>query len=125
MHGSGAKILIVEDEFLIRLTLAEALRDEGFQVSEAGSGEEALPLLAEESPIDLLVTDMQLGGALDGTGLAQAARRRRPALPVVFMTGRADGARQARSPNDAFVAKPYVPSDISAAARRLIGRRDG
>jgi CheY-like chemotaxis protein len=117
---SGKTVLIVEDDFLIRMTLAEALADEGFSVAEAASGDEALAMLQDDGSIDLLMTDIQLPGQLDGFALVRAARIRRPDLPVVFMTGRPD-ARTAHptNPRDLFIAKPYLPSEICAAARRL------
>ncbi|MBV9783295.1 MAG: response regulator [Acidisphaera sp.] len=120
---SGSRILIVEDEFLIRLTLAEALTDEGFEVSEAASGDEALALLEEEDGIELLLTDIQLPGTLDGIGLARAARKRAPDLPVIYVTGRPDALEAAGgSGRDVFISKPYLPSEVCAAARRLTGR---
>lgn len=117
------KILIVEDEFLIRLTLAEALAEEGFEVVEAGSADEALPLLPGDPPVALLLTDVQLPGRLDGLALARAARERMPELPVIYMTGRPDNlSGTARSPRDVFISKPYLPSQVCATARRLTGQ---
>jgi DNA-binding response OmpR family regulator len=119
----GPKILIVEDEFLIRLTLAEALADEGFDVLEAGTGDDALGLLQEHPGIELLLTDIQLPGKLDGIGLAQEARRQASMLPVIYMTGRPDSMIETgRSGREAFIAKPYLPSEVCATARRLTGR---
>jgi CheY-like chemotaxis protein len=116
---SGKTVLIVEDDFLIRMTLAEALADEGFLVAEAGSGDEALAMLQDDDSIDLLMTDIQLPGHLDGFALVRAARIRRPDLPVVFMTGRPEPQTSRANPRDVFIAKPYLPSEICAAARRL------
>ena len=114
--------MIVEDEFLIRLTLAEALADEGFQVIEAASGDEALAALLANPGIALLLTDIQLPGKLDGVALARSARQHLPQIPVIFMTGRPDSlSRNATSPGDVFIAKPYLPSEVCAAARRLLG----
>ena len=110
-------VLIVEDEFLIRLTLAEALADEGFAVLEAEDGETALALLGGDPSVGLLLTDMQLSGRMDGRALAVAARKARPDLPVIYTSGRPD--TEARGPRDAFLAKPYLPSDIIAAVRRM------
>src|SRR5947209_2283421 len=112
----GPKILIVEDEFLIRLTLAEALADEGFRVVEAESGDEALALLDAEE-ITLLLTDIQLPGSMDGLALAREARRRWPDIPVIYMTGRPDTMRadQPASAHDVYIAKPYLPSEVCAA----------
>jgi CheY-like chemotaxis protein len=115
----GKTVLIVEDDFLIRMTLAEALADDGFVVAEAASGDEALAMLQDDDSIELLMTDIQLPGKLDGFALVRAARTRRPDLPVVFMTGRPDANASQGNPRDLFIAKPYLPSEICAAARRL------
>ena len=114
-----AKIIVVEDEFLIRLTLVEALNDEGFQVLEAETADAALPMLLDDRGIRLLVTDIQLPGALDGRALADAVRRQIPGLPVIFTTGRLDQHGPSPSPLDVFIAKPYSLDEICTAARRL------
>ena len=112
------KILIVEDEFLIRLTLAEALSDEGFVIVEAEDGESGLELLRADPSIVLLLTDLQLPGQLDGRGLADAARVFRPDLPVIFTSGRPDARTSGH--HELFIPKPYLPSDIISAARRMV-----
>jgi CheY-like chemotaxis protein len=116
-----AKVMIVEDEFLIRLTLAEALADDGFEVLEAADANEALALLGETPDISLLLTDIQLPGGRDGVALARAVRERSPDIPVLYMTGRPDSiSRGATAPGDGFIAKPYLPSEVCVTARRLI-----
>ena len=115
-----SRVLVVEDEFLIRLTLVEALSDEGFEVLEADTGDAALSILQSGGPISLLLTDIQLPGSLNGNTLVTKARETLPDLPVIFMTGRldsADGAR--RSERDVFISKPYTLVDICQAAKRL------
>ena len=114
------RILVVEDEFLIRLTLSEALSDEGFSVLEAETADKALPILQDGIALDLLVTDIQLPGSLDGYGLVDAMRGNRPDLPVIFMTGRPDQGGRAASPIEVFIAKPYTLDEICNAAKRLI-----
>ena len=115
------RVLLVEDEFLIRLTLVDALAEEGFEVVEAESGDEALAIMGGPTAFSLLVTDVQLPGTLNGIALADAARLREPNLPVLFMTGRPDlVGRAAATPHEAVVSKPYAPSDICEAARRLL-----
>lgn len=117
-----ARILVVEDEFLIRLTLVEALGDEGFDVVEAETGDAALPMLQQDPSISVLLTDIQLPGILNGTKLAQLARESRPGLPVLFMTGRPDPAAEAAASSiDRYIAKPYTLSDICNAVRALAG----
>lgn len=112
------RILVVEDEFLIRMTLSEALGDEGFDVVEAETADAALPMLTSDPAIQLLLTDIQLPGILNGRTLAQKAREHAPNLPVIFMTGQPDPNDNA-SPLDVFISKPYTLNDICDAARRL------
>ena len=112
------RVLVVEDEFLIRMTLAEALSDEGFDVVEAESGDDALSILQTDPAIKLLLTDIQLPGVLNGRTLAKQARENMPSLPVIFMTGQPDPGDQT-SERDIYIAKPYTLFDICEAARRL------
>jgi CheY-like chemotaxis protein len=117
------RILIVEDEFLIRMTLAEALAEHGFDVAEAASGEEALATLRGDPLISLLLTDIQLPGALNGLDLARSAREGRPDLPVIYVTGRPDAMPSpVQAARDVFVPKPYLPSEVATIARRLTGK---
>jgi CheY-like chemotaxis protein len=116
----GPRILIVEDEFLIRLTLAEALTDAGFEVTEAGDGEEAAALLRAQPPFDVMLTDLQLPGRLHGGDVARLARTDTPGLPVIFVSGRPMPPGRARSAADVLIAKPYLPSEVCAAALRLV-----
>jgi CheY-like chemotaxis protein len=120
---NSSRVLIVEDEFLIRLTLAEVLSDEGYTVIEAETADEAVKLLQAGPPIDVLLTDIQLPGQLDGKALVRHVRETQPDLPVIFMTGRPD-TMDGRSPDskEIYVAKPYLPSEICAAVRRMLGR---
>lgn len=118
MQPSPPRVLVVEDEFLIRLTLAEALSDDGFDVLEAESGDAAMALLRGNPDISLLLTDVQLPGGLDGRSLVRMARETAPGLPAILMSGRPDPAAP-NSPLDVFIAKPYLLSDVCAAAHRL------
>ena len=115
------RLLVVEDEFLIRLTLVEALTDEGFEVLEADSGDTALPILQGDPAIRLLITDIQLPGRLDGRKLAETVRSDRPDLPVLFMTGRPDPRAEAMDSSlDEYLAKPYTLSDMVTVVRRMV-----
>ena len=125
-QGQGSvpprRILIVEDEFLIRLTLAEVLADEGYTVMEAETADEAVKLIEQSPDIDVLLTDIQLPGQLDGRGLVQHVRQTKPDLPVIFMTGRPDTiGPQGPGARELYVAKPYLPSEICAAVRKMLG----
>jgi len=119
MDGTQPRVLVVEDEFLIRLTLVEALSDEGFEVIEAETGDAALLMLQSNPAICLLLTDIQLPGALNGRMLALKAREEIPDLPVIFMTGRPDMGGDHASARDVFISKPYTLLDICEIAKRM------
>ena len=117
---AGERILIVEDEFLIRATLVEVLEDEGYEVIAAESGEEALEIVRSDGGIVLMMTDMHLAGAMDGVTLASAVRGLRGGFPVVFMTGRPDRVPELDPSIEAMVSKPYTSSEIIGAITRLL-----
>ena len=122
--AAPVKILVVEDEFLIRLTLGEALSDEGYLVTEAESGDDGKLALENDPGIDLLLTDIQLPGSLDGFALARWVRQTRPRMPILFMTGRPDPAAEAAaSPIESYIAKPYTLNDICKTVRALLAAR--
>ena len=112
------RLLLVEDDPLLRMTLAEVLGEAGFAVLEAEDAESALGLLAAHGDLALLLTDINLPGA-DGFALARAARRLRPGLPVVYASGRLTETDPRRALPDApFLAKPF---SLSAALDALHG----
>jgi PAS domain S-box-containing protein len=95
-HGtpgtSSTRVLLADDEDLVREVLAEHLEDAGYSVLAAPNGTEALALLAAGEAVDILVTDLAMPG-LDGLAVIRAAQERRPGLPAVLLTGYAgDGA---------------------------------
>jgi CheY-like chemotaxis protein len=110
-----AHVLLVEDEFLLNLTLADALAEHGFEVHAVANARDALQHLTGSSPCDILVTDINLVNSIDGTTLAQIARQLRPNLPVVYASGTVRRLEQiAAVPGAAFVAKPYNPEKLCA-----------
>jgi CheY-like chemotaxis protein len=80
-------ILVVEDENDIRTVIAEVLDEAGFTVLEARSADAAVPLLDREG-VQLIITDIDMPGRLDGVELAIEARRAHPEIPVLFITGK-------------------------------------
>lgn len=120
-HMNRYKILLVEDEELIRKLLSEAIEDEGFEVVSACDGDEAMLCLNDGGCFDLLLTDIQMPGILDGLDIARAARARTPGLPIIFTTGQPDRmSRWHTGSAEAFFPKPYRPSEIFEAIRHLI-----
>lgn len=116
------RLLLVEDDPLLRMTLAEVLAEAGFAVLEAEDAESALGLLAVHEDLALLLTDINLPGA-DGFALARAARRLRPGLPVVYASGRLSEPDPRRALPDApFLAKPFSVSAALDTLRGAMGR---
>ncbi len=112
-------LLVVEDEFLIRFMLCDALRDIGYQVLEAASGDEGLDILMSGQEIDLVITDVHMPGGLDGMELTRRAKRLAPDRPVIVCS--AHLVSSDAPPADAFIAKPYAVAALSVAIERLIG----
>jgi CheY-like chemotaxis protein len=118
--------LVVEDEWLLRLELAEELTSAGWQVREAGTGEEALRLLqqiqASGERIDFLVTDIRLGGPVDGWDVAEACRNIWPELPVIYVSANPIVEKR-RVGDSVFLSKPVEVDHLLSACRRLTGDR--
>jgi CheY-like chemotaxis protein len=116
----GAKVLVVEDEALIGEMIGEALSDSGFEVCVAADASEALEHLAEGFTPDVLFTDINLPGDMDGSLLAFAARKLCPDLPVVYASAAWDALNNIRTvPGSLFVSKPYSPRTICSLMTRL------
>ncbi|MGA7429782.1 MAG: response regulator [Xanthobacteraceae bacterium] len=105
-------VLFVEDEFLISEWVAQSLSEQGFCVQAVSTAAEALQALRRD-PVDVLFTDINLPGDMDGTALARRAREMQPHLPVVYASARSDSLKPAdRVPGSAFVPKPYEPTAV-------------
>ena len=113
----GQRVLLVEDEPLVRAVMSETLCEEGFDVTEACDADEALEILASAPAFDLLLTDVHMPGCTDGLGVAAWARAQAPGLPIVVVTGRPEMGRSVRNlePHCAFVLKPYTLATILGA----------
>lgn len=116
----GAKtILLVEDEFIIRFTLADFLRDIGYHVLEAGDGLEGLDILNSGQSIDLMVTDVHMPGGFDGIELAEHSKMLVPGRPVVVCS--AHMSISECYPADEFHSKRYILRALAALIEKLIG----
>ncbi|MBV9260413.1 MAG: response regulator [Pseudolabrys sp.] len=114
------KVLLVEDEVLISGLVAEALSDEGFEVFAVETADAALTYLQTGGDADVLFTDINLPGEIDGAALAVEARKLRPELPIVYTSGRFIAAEVAPLvPRSVFVAKPYDPLEVCTLISRL------
>ncbi|HEV7274901.1 MAG TPA: PAS domain S-box protein [Devosiaceae bacterium] len=114
-------VLLIEDDAIIRMSTAEMVRDLGYTVVEAGSAEDARLVIAS-SPVDVVVTDVNLPG-VTGTELARELSQQRPDLPVVFATGADQGPEDLDNDQTFFLRKPYdqqaLADVLRLAARKL------
>jgi CheY-like chemotaxis protein len=111
-------VLVVEDEDLVRDSIVLDLKDAGFDVIAAGTGDEASFLLPKMERIDLLLTDIRMPGRINGWVLADMARCRRPNLPVIYTSGFAS-QEAAKVEGSFFLSKPYRTAQILAAFGKL------
>jgi DNA-binding response OmpR family regulator len=120
------RVLLVEDEHLIRGILQETLQDGGYQVICARSTDEALPLLdGVAAEIGGLITDVNLGGPQSGWDVARRARELNPRLPVIYMSGDSGFEWSSRGvPNSVMVTKPFAPAQLVVALAGLGTRSD-
>ncbi len=116
-------ILIVEDEVLIRFAIADYLRECGFKILEAGSSAEAIQLLESGAAVDLVFSDVQMPGEMDGFGLSKWIRANRPKLQVILTSGDSSKSAKARElcEKEPFFAKPYDVAKVVAHIRNTLG----
>jgi CheY-like chemotaxis protein len=114
-------LLVVEDELFVRMSIAEYLRDEGYDVVEAVNGDEALAILGGGAHIDLVFSDVRMPGKVNGCELARQVRTRWPNIPVILTSGYSEELLTARSiSDDIVVPKPYRPQAILTTIRAVL-----
>jgi CheY-like chemotaxis protein len=113
-------VLVVEDEFLLRMHAVETIEAAGFEVVEATNGDEAIAILESRFDISVVFTDIQIPGSMDGLKLAQAVRGRWPPIKIVATSGRITVTQSDLPVGGRFLAKPYSPNEITGVLRELI-----
>ena len=100
-------VLVVEDDFLVRMSIVDSLEDAGFKAVEAGSASVAIGVLESRSDITVVFTDIEMPGSMDGLALSHYVRRRWPPTIIVISSGQRR-PRQDEMPRDVeFISKPY------------------
>jgi CheY-like chemotaxis protein len=112
-------VLIVEDEFLLRMDSAEAIENAGFEVIQASNADEAIAILTGQPDIHVVFTDIQMPGSMDGLKLAAFVRNRWPPIKIVATSGLVRVADDDLPAGSVFLPKPYRDTEVVAALRAL------
>jgi PAS domain S-box-containing protein len=117
----GETVLVVDDEPIVRMLVIDVLQELGYTAIEAGDGHAGLKVLRSAMRIDLLITDIGLPGGLNGRQVADAARKLRPELKVLFITGYAENAVLSHGHIDAGMHVLTKPFSMEVLANRVKG----
>ncbi|MNQ59243.1 Blue-light-activated protein [compost metagenome] len=123
---AGETVMLVEDDAAVRMLVLDLLKELGYRAHEAEDAKDALPVLESDLRVDLLVTDVGLPG-MNGRQLAEIARRHRPGLKVLFMTGYAQIAAERQGFLEEgmdMVTKPFSIDLLANKIRTMIGQPD-
>src|SRR5260370_3264049 len=120
-RSKGPVVLIVEDEFLLRMNAVDMIKAAGFEVVEAGNADDAIEILESRRDITVVFTDIQMPGSMDGLNLARAVRGRWPPIKIVATSAHVD-VRQIDLPEGGRVLpKPYSPVHVTGVLREVTG----
>ena len=123
--ADGETVLVVDDEPTVRMLVGDTLNELGYQAIEAADATSGLKVLNSDVQIDLLITDVGLPGSMNGKQMADAARLKRPALKVLFITGYAENAAVSNGdlePGMHVMSKPFAIEKLAARIRSIIER---
>ena len=116
------KVLVVEDEMLLRMRAVDIVEDAGFTPIEAVNADEALAILESRSDIVLLFTDIQMPGSMDGLKLAQAVHQRWPSIKIILVSGKLTLTEAEKPIDSRFFGKPLEVKQMIAELQDMIGQ---
>jgi CheY-like chemotaxis protein len=126
--NSPETILVVDDEVLVRLPISEYLRQCGYRVLEAANADEALTILQKggDVQVDVVLSDIEMPGSIEGFGLSKWIRANRPGINVVLVSTpqRATNAAAELCASGASLQKPYEPKIVLQRIKKLLAERD-
>jgi CheY-like chemotaxis protein len=114
-------VLIVEDEFLLRMDAVDMIEAAGFEVAEAANADQAIEILEARSDITVIFTDIQMPGSMDGLKFARAVRGRWPPIKIVATSGHVHVSKTDLPAGGRFLPKPYSLVQVAGVLRELTG----
>lgn len=120
---SPCKVLVVEDEPLLRLDAIDLIEEAGFEVVEATNADQALRLLERDPDICILFTDVDMPGSMDGVKLAHLVRLRWPPVAILVCSGHLKVTQTTLPENGRFFSKPYPAHAVQDALRQAASDR--
>lgn len=114
-------VLIVEDEFLLRMDAVDMIAAAGFEAIEAANADAAIEILEARRDIAVVFTDIQMPGSMDGLKLARAVRGRWPPIKIVATSGHVHVAETDLPEGGRFLPKPYSPTQVTGMLREMTG----
>ena len=112
-------VLVVEDDFLLRMDAVDIVRNAGFEAIEAANADQAIAIIEADPDIHIVFTDVQMPGTMDGLRLARFIRDRWPPIKIVATSGRLRVVEEDLPKGSIFVPKPYSPEQIIRTFRQL------
>src|SRR5712675_181478 len=116
------KILIVEDEMILRMRAVDIVEDAGFTPIEAVNADEALAILESRADIELLFTDIQMPGSMDGLKLAYAVHERWPSIKIILVSGQLKLTDAEKPADSRFFGKPLDVKQMIAEVQDMMGK---
>jgi CheY-like chemotaxis protein len=115
-------VLVVEDEMMVRMPIAEYLRDCGYTVLEAADASEAIATIDAEGPVSLVFSDIRMPGKMDGFGLAEWFQAHYPSVPILLTSGYNGGRDLPLDPvsRARFIKKPYSQMQVARQIAALL-----
>jgi CheY-like chemotaxis protein len=113
-------VLVVEDEALLLFSIADELRESGFEVIEATNADMAIQALTENPAIEVVFTDIDMPGSMDGIRLSSIVRHRWPPIQIIVTSGKARPLADALPAGSKFLTKPYSPVTVALEIRHLL-----
>jgi CheY-like chemotaxis protein len=120
MDNAAGRVLVVEDEALVRLSAREEIEAAGFGCYDAYNADEAIHLLEAHPDIRLIFTDVDMPGSMDGVKLAHYVRNRWPPVKIIVTSGYQHVTPDQLPKGSIFLSKPYDPEQVRQKIETLL-----